>query len=68
MDVENSGAIYAESGYFNLGEVEAACRAQVWGSVALSELNERNRSEAPAFHFPSSFLSSLSTGRGEGGR
>lgn len=37
------GTIYIESGYFNLGNMEAARRAQLWGSVALSELKEPTR-------------------------
>lgn len=40
---EIARAIYTESGYFNLGDMEAACGAQVWGSVALSESKEGRR-------------------------
>lgn len=51
-----AGAIYTESGYFNLEEVEAAYGVQVWGPAASNELKEGCMPEAPAFYFPSSFL------------
>lgn len=54
---EIARAIYTESGYFNLGDMEAACGAQVWGSVA-----QRVKRGEKAFSscFLLSFLFSLS--------